>query len=209
MKEIIGKKLGMTRVFAEDGAAVPVSVIEAGPCVVVAKRNRDKDGYEALQVGYGDRRRSKLVNKPEAGHFKKAGVEPTRYLREVQGDMELKVGDQIRVDIFKKGERVDVTGISKGLGTMGVIRRHGFSGGEATHGQSDRWRAPGSIGQSSNPSRVFKGIKMAGKTGKDKVTVLNLRVVKVIEDQNLLLVRGAIPGKAGTLVKIRSSNRVR
>ena len=208
MKEIIGKKLGMTRVFGEDGQAIPVSVIEAGPCVVVAKRTVNKDGYEALQVGYGEKRK-KLINKPETGHFEKGGVEPVRHLREISNNDDLNVGDQIKVDIFKKGEKVDVTGISKGLGFQGVMRRHGFSGAQKTHGQSDRMRAPGSIGQSSYPSRVFKGMRMAGKTGKDRVTVLNLEVVQVIEDQNLILVRGAVPGKKGTLLSIRKTNRQR
>jgi len=208
MKEILGQKLGMTRVFGDDGQAIPVSVIAAGPCVVLAKKSVEKDGYEALQLGFGEKRK-KLVTKPEMGHFEKAGVDPVRYLREVSYDSELNIGDTIKVDIFKKGERVDVSGVSKGLGFQGTMRRHGFAGAQKTHGQSDRMRAPGSIGQSSYPSRVFKGMRMAGKTGKDKVTVLNLEVVQVIEDQNLLLVRGAVPGKKGTLLKIRKSNRAR
>jgi large subunit ribosomal protein L3 len=195
MKELIGKKIGMTQIFAEDGRAAPVSVIEAG-------------GYNAVQIGFGEKRR-KLFNKPELGHFEKAGVEPTRYLKEIKCDEDINVGDEIKVDIFKKGEKVDVSGISKGLGFQGVMRRHGFSGGQATHGQSDRGRAPGSIGQSSYPSRVFKGMRMAGKMGKDKITVLNLKVIQVIEEQNLLLVSGAIPGKKGSLVRIRKTNRVR
>lgn len=208
MKEIIGKKLGMTRVFGEDGQAIPVSVIEAGPCVVVARRTDEKDGYEALQVGFGEKRK-KLFNKPLMGHFEKGGVEPARILREIQFEGEFNVGDLIKVDIFKKGEKVDVTGTSKGLGFQGVMRRHGFGGAQITHGQSDRQRAPGSIGSSSYPSRVFKGMRMAGKTGKDRVTVVNLEVVQVIEDQNLLLVRGAVPGKKGSLLRIRKTNRVR
>jgi large subunit ribosomal protein L3 len=208
MKELIGKKLGMTQIFEDDGTAVPVSVIEAGPCVVVVKKTIEKDGYDAVQLGFGEKKK-KLINKPELGHFEKAGVEPTRYLMEVNVDGEVNPGDEIKVDIFKKGEQVDISGISKGLGFQGVMRRHGFSGGQATHGQSDRQRSPGSIGQSSYPSRVWKGMKMPGKMGKDKVTVLNLKVVRVIEDQNLLLVRGAIPGKKGTIVKIRKTNRVR
>jgi large subunit ribosomal protein L3 len=208
MKELIGKKLGMTRVFGEGGQAIPVSVIEAGPCVVVAKRTVEKDGYEALQIGYGNKRK-KLFTKPELGRFEKAGVEPVHHLREIGYNAEINVGDEIKVDIFSKGERVDVTGISKGLGFQGVMRRHGFSGSQTTHGQSDRRRAPGSIGQSSFPSRVFKGIRMAGKTGRDRVTVLNLEVVDVMEEQHLLLVRGAVPGKKGTLVRIRKSSRAR
>jgi len=208
MKEIIGTKLGMTRIFGDDGQAIPVSVIEAGPCVVVAKKTVKTDGYEALQVGYGEKRK-KLINKPETGHFEKAGVDLTRYLREISYNDEMNVGDQIKVDIFKKGEKIDVTGISKGLGFQGTMRRHNFSGAQMTHGQSDRQRSPGSIGQSSYPSRVFKGMRMPGKMGKDKVTVLNLEVVQVIEDQNLILVRGGVPGKKGTLLRIRTSNRSR
>lgn len=198
----------MTRVFKDNGDAVPVSVLEVGPCVVVAERTEEKDGYSAIQVGFGERR-EKLFTKPQLGQFEKAGVKPKHHLREVSFEGEVKVGDELKVDIFRKGERVDVSGISKGLGFMGVMRRHGFSGSQTTHGQSDRRRAPGSIGQSSYPSRVFKGMKMAGKMGKDKVTVLNLEVVDVISDQNLLLVKGAVPGKNGTLVKIRSTNRGR
>ncbi len=209
MKELIGKKIGMTQIYTEDGRALPVSVIEAGPCKIVAIKTIDKDGYDAVQLGYGEKP-SRLFNKPELGHFEKAGIDPMRYLREVRGRLEeMKVGDEIKVDVFKKGEKVDVTGISKGLGFQGAMRRHRFSGAQKTHGQSDRQRAPGSIGQSSYPSRVFKGMRMAGKMGKDRVTVLNLEVVQVIEDQNLMLVRGAIPGKKGTMVKIRKSNRSR
>jgi len=208
MKEIIGKKLGMTRIFTEDGLSVPVSVIEAGPCVVVSRKTIARDGYEALQVGYGERREN-LFSKPQKGHFEKAGVAPRHYLREIRFDGEIEVGGELKADIFKKGERVDVTGISRGFGFQGVMKRHHFAGAQATHGQSDRRRAPGSIGQSSYPSRVFKGMKMPGKMGKDKVTILNLRIMDVISDQNLLLVSGSIPGKKGTLVKIRSSNRAK
>jgi len=208
MKELIGKKIGMTQIFAEDGRAVPVSVIEAGPCRVVARKTVEKDGYNAVQVGYGQKRK-KLFNKPNLGQFEKAGVEPTRYLKEIKSNKDISVGDEIKVDIFKNGEKVDVIGISKGLGFQGVMKRHGFSGSQATHGQSDRGRAPGSIGQSSYPSRVFKGMRMAGKMGKDKITVLNLKVIQVIEEQNLLLVSGAIPGKKGSFVRVRKTNRVR
>ncbi|MGD8921926.1 MAG: 50S ribosomal protein L3, partial [Candidatus Zixiibacteriota bacterium] len=148
--------------------------------------------------------------KPTSGHFAKAGVEPTRYLREVRfDDAELKVGDEIRVSAFSEGERVDVSGISRGLGFAGAMKRHHFQGANKTHGQSDRWRAPGSIGQSSYPSRVFKGIRMAGKMGNEKVTVLNLEVVKIIEDENLILIKGGIPGTRGSLVKVRTTNRGR
>lgn len=207
MKEILGKKLGMTRVFAESGEAIPVTVIEAGPCPVVAVKTVEKHGYAALQVGFGPRRKIRTT-KPMAGHFAKAGVEPTRYLRELkfEGDGP-EVGSDLTVGIFKRGEKVDVTGVSRGLGFAGTMKRHNFQGANKSHGQSDRWRAPGSIGQSSYPSRVFKGMRMAGRMGKDTKTVMNLRVVDVLESENLLLVRGPIPGHRGSLVKIRSTNR--
>nr|MBN2276350.1 50S ribosomal protein L3 [candidate division Zixibacteria bacterium] len=208
MNEIYGKKLGMTRVFVDDGEAVPVSVIEAGPCIVIDRKTTERDGYESTKVGFGEKK-EKYINQPQLGVFKKAGVKPSRYVKELQAGPDIKVGDEIKVAILKKGERVDITGISKGLGFQGAMRRHGFSGAQTTHGQSDRMRAPGSIGSSSYPSRVFKGMHMAGKTGKDRVTVLNLEVVQVIEDQNLLLVKGAVPGKKGTLLKIRKTNRAR
>ena len=219
MKEILGKKLGMTRIFNEFGDSMPCTIVEAGPCPVVAIKTPTKDGYSALQVGFGKvskarakdkgRRRSSQASKPIAGHFAKAGVDPTQYLREIRCDEgEYKQGDVINVSLFQEGELIDVTGISRGLGFAGVMKRHGFSGGQRTHGQKDRERAPGSIGQSSYPSRVFKGIKMAGRKGKDKVTILKLQVVKIIEDQNLIIVSGSIPGHKGSLVKIRSSNRV-
>ncbi len=206
MKELIGTKLGMTRIFGPDGEEIPVSVIEAGPCVVVAKRSANKDGYSAVQVGYGQRRK-KLFTKAELGHFEKAGVEPKRYLREIAFDGDIEVGQELKAGLFKRGERIDVSGVSRGLGFQGTMRRHHFSGAQKTHGQSDRMRAPGSIGQSSYPSRVFKGMKMAGKMGKDNVTVLNLEVVRVIDEENLILVRGAVPGNNGSLVKIRTSSR--
>lgn len=207
MKEILGKKIGMTRIFVESGEAVSVTVIQAGPCPVVHKKTQDKDGYDAYQIGFGTRRK-KLVNKPSAGHFAKASVEPTHYLREIKfDDGDLEVGSELKVGVFKQGERVDVTGISRGLGFAGSMKRHHFSGANKTHGQSDRWRAPGSVGQSSYPSRVFKGLRMAGRMGKDKVTVMNLEIVKIIEDENLMLVKGNVPGFKGSLVKIRSTNR--
>ncbi len=207
MKEILGKKLGMTRIFQPDGEAVPVTVIEAGPCPVVAKKTADSKGYEIYQVGFGKRKKVR-TNKPSEGHFAKAGVEPTRYLREVKYSGEaLDLGAELKVGIFNEGERVDVTGISRGLGFAGTMKRHHFSGGNKTHGQSDRARAPGSIGQSSYPSRVFKGMKMSGRMGKDKVTTLNLEIIKIIEEENLMLVKGAVPGFKGSLVKVRLTNR--
>jgi len=206
MKEILGKKLGMTRVFAETGEAIPVTVIQAGPCPVVAKRTMESHGYEALQIGFGEKTRN--VNKPMTGHFAKAGVEPTRYLREVKfEDDGIEVGQVLTVSMFKPGQFVDVSGISRGLGFAGSMKRHHFQGAQVSHGQSDRLRAPGSIGQSSYPSRVFKGQRMAGRLGKDMVSALRLRVVKVIENENLLLVRGSVPGHRGSLLKIRVTNR--
>ncbi len=206
MREIIGKKVGMTRVFRENGDFVAVSVIEAGPCPVTALKTEEKDGYKAVQVGFDDKR-EKLFNKPLLGHFKKAGVPPRRYLREVRQENEIAVGGVLDVDIFKKGERVDVSGLSKAIGFQGAMRRHNFRGGPVTHGQSDRLRAPGSVGSSSYPSRVFKGMRMAGKMGGRNLTQLNLEIVDIIPDQHLILVKGAIPGKKGTFLRIRSTNR--
>jgi len=206
MKELLGKKLGMTRIFDADGDAIPVTVIEAGPCVVVDKRRTKRDGYEAIRVGFGEKRKN-LFNKPELGLYEKAGLEPHRYLMEIGSEGEYNIGQELKVDLFKKGESVDISGISKGLGFQGVMKRHHFSGSQMTHGQSDRQRSPGSIGQSSSPSRVFKGMKMPGKMGKDKVTVLNLKIVDIIDEQNLLLVNGSVPGKKGTLLRIRTTNR--
>ncbi|HVP06958.1 MAG TPA: 50S ribosomal protein L3 [Candidatus Acidoferrum sp.] len=207
MKEILGKKIGMTRLFSETGEAIPVTVIEAGPCPVLAKMPQGKRGKTAYQVGFGATR-AKLVNKPRAGHFAKAKVEPTKNLRSILFDeSELEIGSAVKVDVFKEGEKVDVTGVSRGLGFQGVMKRHNFAGANTTHGQSDRWRAPGSVGSSSYPSRVFKGMRMAGKMGKDTRTVLNLKIVKIIGEQNLMLVDGPIPGHRGALVKVRLSNR--
>jgi large subunit ribosomal protein L3 len=221
MKEILGKKLGMTRIFADSGEVIPCTVIEAGPCPVVGKKTVERDGYEAYQIAFGKTKKVRNATggkrkvrshatKPIAGVYAKAGVEPRQYLREVRFDeLDLEIGSELKVDVFKAGERVDVTGISRGLGFAGTMKRHGFSGANKTHGQSDRWRAPGSIGQSSYPSRVFKGTRMSGRMGKDKVTVLNLPVVKIIEAENLMLIGGSVPGFNGSLLKIRKSNRSR
>lgn len=209
MKMLLGKKLGMTRIFLEDGSSVPVTVVEAGPCPIVSIRSEDKDGYNAYQIGYGQRRES-LFNKPTLGHFKSAGVEPTHYLREARVSElseEFKVGDILTVEIFKEGEKVDVTGVSRGRGFAGAMKRHNFSGANATHGQSDRWRAPGSIGQSSYPSRVFKGLHMPGHLGAEAVTAVGLRVMRIIPEENLILIKGSIPGKAKGLLKIKASTR--
>jgi large subunit ribosomal protein L3 len=209
MDTIFGRKLGMTRIFLEDGAAVPVTVLQAGPCPVVQVKTEESDGYNAVQLGFEEIRET-LVNKPAAGHFKEAGVSPTRFLREVRTEEneDLKVGQELTVDIFEVGDLVDVTGVSKGLGFMGTVRRHGFSGGSKTHGQSDRWRAPGSIGQSSYPSRVFKGMRMSGRMGGESVTVKNLIVAKVDSDNNLICVQGAVPGKKRTFVRIKKSRQI-
>ena len=197
----------MTRIFRDNGEAVPVTVIEAGPCHVLQVKTDKRDGYKAYQVGFVAQKENRL-NKPQRKRFENANVKPTRYLKEIKYDeSELEAGAEIKADIFKEGEKVDVIGISRGLGFAGTMKRHHFSGGNKTHGQSDRARAPGSIGQSSYPSRVFKGMKMSGRMGKDKVTVLNLEVMKVVLDENLILVRGPVPGFNGSLVKIRISNR--
>ncbi|MCD6163078.1 MAG: 50S ribosomal protein L3 [candidate division Zixibacteria bacterium] len=203
MKTLFGFKIGMTRVFDEIGNMVPVTVIQAEPQHVIGIKTKDKDGYNALKIGFGEIRK-KLVKKPVAGQFKEAGIEPRRHIREIrtESDVDSKIGDAINVDIFAAGEKVNVTGISKGLGFQGTVRRHGFKGGPKTHGQSDRLRAPGSIGQSSYPSRVWKGMKMAGHMGNEKVTTKKLLINSVEPEHNLILIRGAIPGKPGGLLKI-------
>jgi large subunit ribosomal protein L3 len=201
---IIGKKIGMTRVFNEEGQAIPVTIIEAGPCSVVQVKTQDKDGYNAVQIGFEERRRD-LFSLPLLGHFDKAKVEPKRILREIKTDQmgKLKVGQKIKVDVFSAGEKVSVTGISKGLGFQGGVRRYKFHGGPKTHGQSDRLRAPGSIGSSSYPSRVFKGQRMAGRMGGEKVTIRNLEVVGVDGEKNLLLLKGAVPGKRNSYLMVK------
>ncbi len=207
MKEILGKKVGTTRLFRPGGDTVSVTVIEAGPCPVVQKKTIETDGYNAYQVGFGVRKKSRTT-KPYAGQFAKANREPSQLLREIRfDDADLEVGGELKVDIFSIGEYVDVTGVSRGLGFAGSMKRHHFQGANKTHGQSDRWRAPGSIGQSSYPSRVFKGMRMAGRMGKDKVTVLNLEVVQIMPEENLIMVKGGVPGFRGSMVKIRSTNR--
>ncbi len=203
MKTLFGIKVGMTRVFDDTGNMVPVTVIKADPHVIIGLKTRDKDGYDALKLAFGAIRK-KLVNKPLAGQFKNAGIEPSRYIREVRisAEDEHNVGDRINVEIFSAGEKVCVSGVSKGHGFQGVVRRHGFRGGPKTHGQSDRLRAPGSIGQSSYPSRVWKGMKMPGHMGNKMITVKNLLINSVEPEHNLILVRGAVPGKPGGLLKI-------
>ena len=192
---LIGRKLGMSQVFAENGDAVPVTVIEAGPCYVTQLKTQDRDGYEAAQIGF-DPKKEKQTTRPLQGHFKKAKVDPKRILSEVGvDDIEAcEPGQVFGADIFETGELVDVTGYFKGRGFQGVVKRHGFRGGDKTRGQSDRWRHPGSIGQSATPSKVFKGTRMGGRMGNKRVTVKTLQVVGVNAEKNILLVRGAVPG---------------
>jgi large subunit ribosomal protein L3 len=201
---IIGKKVGMTQVYAEDGRAIPVTVIEAGPCVVVQRKSRDGDRYSAVQVGLVETRKTKRVTKPMKGHFDKAGLPPCRVLREfrVADGAEVKVGDRLSVELFTPGDNVSVTGVSKGKGFQGVVKKHHFRGGAATHGSMFH-RAPGSIGASAYPSRVLKGMRGAGHMGSERVTVRNLEVVRVDAENNLLVVRGAVPGAGGSYVVIR------
>lgn len=202
MPGLIGKKLGMTSVFSAEGKNIPCTVIEAGPCVVTQVKKVDTDGYEAVQLGYGEKG-DKNTPKPLQGHFKKAGVTPQRKLVEFQGFEDKNLGDVVGVDIFEEGEWVDVVGSSKGKGFQGVVKRHGFGGvGDATHGQHNRLRAPGSIGACSTPSRVFKGTKMAGRMGGERVKIENLEVLKVYSDKNLIVVRGSVPGAKGSFVVI-------
>ncbi|MBR1929507.1 MAG: 50S ribosomal protein L3 [Paludibacteraceae bacterium] len=203
MAGLLGKKIGMTSVFSADGKNIPCTVIEAGPCVVTQLKTVEKDGYEAVQVGFQPKK-EKHTNKAEMGHFKAAGVQPMAHLAEFDGfDKELKLGDTLTVELFQENTFVDVIGTSKGKGFQGVVKRHGFGGvGQQTHGQDDRLRAPGSVGASSYPSRVFPGMRMAGRMGGDRVTVQNLQVLKVIPEYNLLLVKGSVPGAKNSLVII-------
>jgi large subunit ribosomal protein L3 len=204
MTGLLGKKLGMTSIFDETGQVIPCTVIEAGPCYVTQIKTRERDGYEAIQLGF-DAKRERLMTQPLNGHFAKAGVKPVRLVREFRGNgmAELQPGQEIKVDtVFAKGDFVKVVGTSKGRGFQGVVKRHHFGGGFRTHGQSDRERAPGSIGSSSYPSRVFKGQRMAGRMGGERVTVSNLKVVGVIPDSNLLLIRGSVPGAINGYLEI-------
>ena len=204
-KAILGRKIGMTQVFSEDGLVVPVTVIEAGPCTVVQKKTIETDGYEAIQVGFREVKEQR-VNKPEKGHFAKAGVGLKRVLREFRLDdiAEYEVGSEIKADVFAVGDKVDVSGTSKGKGTQGPISRHGHSRGPMTHG-SKYHRGGGSLGAGTSPGKVFKGMKMAGKTGNKNVTVQNLEIVRADAEKNLLLVKGAVPGPKGSLVCVKST----
>ncbi len=203
MPGLLGKKIGMTSVFSADGKNVPCTVIEVGPCVVTQVKTVATDGYDALQLGF-EEQKEKHCTQPELGHFKKAGVTPKRHLAEFKGfDGQYALGDTIGVDLFTENDFVDIAGISKGKGFQGVVKRHGFGGvGQTTHGQHNRLRAPGSIGACSYPAKVFKGTRMAGQMGNKQVTVQNLQVLKVIPENNVLVIKGSIPGSKGSIVVI-------
>lgn len=202
MEGIIGKKIGMTSIYSEEGKSIPCTLVEVGPCVVTQVKTVETDGYKAVQIGY-DEKKEKSAVKAEIGHFKKANSAPLKKLVEFPGFADKKLGDVITTELFEEGEWVDVTGTSKGKGFQGVVKRHGFGGvGDQTHGQHNRLRAPGSIGASSTPSRVMKGMRMAGQMGNKKTTVLNLQVVKVLKDDNVLVLRGAVPGAKGSYVVV-------
>lgn len=203
MPGIIGRKIGMTSVYSAEGKAMPCTVIEAGPCVVTQVKTQDRDGYEAIQLGFGDRKEKNTPNAMK-GHFKKAKTTPKANLAEFDGfNVELNLGDTVGVDIFEEGEFVSVSGTSKGKGFQGVVKRHNFAGvGQATHGQHNRLRAPGSIGAASYPARVFKGMRMAGQMGNASVKIENLQVLRVLADKNLILVKGSVPGPKGSTVTI-------
>lgn len=204
MTGLLGKKIGMTSIFDEQGIVIPCTIIEAGPCFVTQIKTKETDGYESVQIGFEDKK-ARLVNKPLIGHFNRSGVTPKRLVKEFNGfDISnIKLGDEIKVEaIFSAGDLVSVIGKSKGRGFQGVVKRHHFGGGSKTHGQSDRVRAPGSIGGSSYPSRVFKGQRMAGRMGNTQTTVQNLKVVKIISESNLLLIKGCVPGHINSYVEI-------
>ena len=203
---MIGRKVGMTQIFLEDGTVAPVTIIEAGPCVVVQRRNAAKDGYEAVQLGFVDAKAAKRANKPMRGHHQKASVPPTRLKREfgIDAGSKLAPGDKVLVDIFEGVVKVDVIGTSKGKGFQGVMRRHNFAGGAGSHGSMFH-RAPGSIGSSAFPSRVFKGMRGTGQMGSERVTVKNLKVIRIDKDNNLLMLRGAVPGAVGAALALHKS----
>jgi large subunit ribosomal protein L3 len=206
MKSILGRKVGMTQIVNEKGEVTPVTIVEAGPCYVTQKKTEDKDGYNAIQLGFGELK-TKNLNKPKAGHLKKSGSPALQYLREVHvvDPESYSEGQKIDASIFEVGETVDVIGTSKGKGFAGGVKRHGFSGGPKTHGQSDRWRASGSIGAGSTPGRTLKGTRMAGRMGNDRVTVQNVKVALVDVERNLIAIRGAVPGGKNGLVIIREA----
>lgn len=202
MPGLIGRKVGMTSIYSAEGKATPCTVIEAGPCVVTQVKTQDRDGYEAVQLGFGERKENNTPNALK-GHFKKAGTSPKSELVEFDGFEGLNLGESVNVELFEEGEFVSISGTSKGKGFQGVVKRHGFGGvGQATHGQHNRLRAPGSIGAASFPARVFKGMRMAGQMGNKTVTIENLQVLKVLTDKNLIVVKGSIPGAKGSTVII-------
>jgi large subunit ribosomal protein L3 len=201
MKTLLGTKLGMTQLFSEDGTITPVTVIQAGPCVVTQKKTASTDGYDAVQLGYGEVKPRKL-NKPLLGHLKKAGVGPRKHLYEVRGEYDLTLGDEVTVSVFEPGDPIKVTGVSKGKGFQGVVKRHGFGGGPSSHGARFH-RAPGSIGASADPARVFPGTRLPGHMGARQVTQTGLSIVQTDPEQNLLLIKGAVPGSKGSLVLVR------
>ena len=204
---LIGKKIGMTQVFDEDGNAIPVTIIKAGPCLVIQKKIEEKDGYKAVQLGFVEEKPVKRINKPLEGHFKKADVQPARKLKEFYYDKDenIEVGTEISLDIFEGCDRVNITGISKGKGFAGVVKRWGFKGGKGSHGSMFH-RAPGSIGASTFPARVIKGKKLPGRKGGEKVTVRNLKIVKMDKENHLLIVKGAVPGANGSYIYIKRSD---
>jgi len=204
MPGLLGKKIGMTSVFSAEGKNLPCTVIEVGPCVVTQIKTEENDGYKAVQLGFQEKK-DKHTPKPESGHFKKANVAPQRYLAEFKNfNAEYKLGDVITAEFLNNATFVDVVGTSKGKGFQGVMKRHGFSGvGEMTHGQSDRQRKPGSIGACSTPSKVFKGTRMGGQMGNARVTIQNLQVIKVLPEQNILMVKGSVPGAKGSILMIK------
>ena len=208
MKGLLGRKLGMTRIFTEDGRMLPVTIIEAGPCPVVHKKTVETDGYRAVQLGFAGKK-EKHTTKPMMGHFNRAKVKPQRYLvefRDFPGD-ELKLGDEVKAEIFEIGEKLDVTGSSKGRGFTGVMKKHNFHGHKKTHGTHESFRGPGSIGSSAWPSRVFKGKKMAGRMGNEKRTVRNLEIVRLEAEKNIIMVKGAVPGPNGSILEMRPTNK--
>ena len=204
MSGLLGKKIRMTQIFDERGRSIPVTVIKAGPCYVSQIRTEEIDGYRAVQIGFVELK-EKHTNKPVAGHLKKADLKPLKYLREfdLSFNEEIKLGDELKVDMFEEGEEVVIAGYAKGRGFQGVMRRHGFHGGQKTHGQSDRMRAPGSIGQSSDPSRVIKGMKMGGKMGNNRVTIPFVQVVKIDPERDLIFIKGPVPGGLNSLIEIK------
>ena len=203
MPGLLGKKIGMTSVFSAEGKNIPCTVVEVGPCVVTQVKTVAKDGYDAVQLGFGEQK-EKHLTAPELGHFKKAGVTPKRYLAEFKGfEGQYSAGDTITAELFSENDFVDVVGISKGKGYQGVVKRHGFGGvGQTTHGQHNRLRAPGSVGACSYPAKVFKGMRMAGQMGNRQVTVQNLQVIKIIPEHNIIMLKGSIPGSKGSIISI-------